>query len=93
MADRGAPRGLLAGRQVYILTARGGFYTNGSPDSSMDYQETFLRSYFGFLGIDAVRFVHAEGQGIDGETARQGEADAIGRIEALFADGQVERVA
>jgi len=90
---RDGPRGLLAGRQVFILTARGGFYADGSPDSDMDYQETFLRSYFGFLGIDDVRFVHAEGQGINAETARRGEARAIRRIEALFTDGQVERVA
>ncbi len=87
------PRGLLAGRQVFILIARGGFYTDGSPDSGMDYQETFLRSYFGFLGIEDVRFVHAEGQGIDAETARRGEAGAIRRIEAMFAEGEVERVA
>ncbi len=87
------PRGLLAGRQVFILTARGGFYAGDSADSGMDYQATFLRSYFAFLGIDDVRFVHAEGQGIDADTARQGEARAIGRLEALFAEGQVRRVA
>jgi len=87
------PRGLLGGRRVFILTARGGYYTDGSPDSGMDYQETFLRSYFGFLGIEEVSFVHAEGQGIDADTARQGEARAIRRIESLFVDGRVERVA
>jgi FMN-dependent NADH-azoreductase len=87
------PRGLLSGRRVFILTARGGFYTGGSPDSGMDYQENFLRSYFRFLGIEDVSFVHAEGQGIDTETASRGEALAIRRIEDLFCNGQVGRVA
>ena len=87
------PRGLLTGRRVFILTARGGFYTDGSPDSGMDHQESFLRSYFGFLGINDVSFVHAEGQGVGAESASRGEAGAIRRIEALFIDGRIGRVA
>lgn len=87
------PRGLLAGRRVFVLTARGGFYHQGSPASALDYQENFLRGYFGFLGIDDVSFVHAEGQGIDAETASKGEARAIRRIGEWFSEGQVERVA
>lgn len=88
------PRGLLGGRQVFVLTARGGFYADSGPEGgAMDFQETFLRGYFGFLGIDQVHFVHAEGQGIDQETAREKEAVAIRRLEALFTDGQVRRVA
>lgn len=87
------PIGLLRGKQVFVLTARGGFYADGGPDGDLDFQESFLRGYFGFLGIDQVHFVHAEGQGIDPETAREKEAEAIQSLEALFAEGRVRRVA
>lgn len=87
------PMGLLGGKQVFVLTARGGFYADGGPDGDLDFQESFLRGYFGFLGIDQVHFVHAEGQGIDPETAREKEAEAIKSLEALFAEGRVRRVA
>ncbi|MDH3915872.1 MAG: NAD(P)H-dependent oxidoreductase [Chromatiales bacterium] len=87
------PRGLLGGRQVFVLTARGGFYTNGSPEGQMDFQESFLRGYFGFLGIDDVRFIHAEGQGIDPGTAQDNEAAAMRELETLFAGDEVRRVA
>lgn len=87
------PSGLLRGKQVFVLTARGGFYADGGQDGGMDFQETFLRSYFGFLGIDEISFVHAEGQGVDPGTAEKEQAKAIRRLEALFADGQVSRVA
>jgi FMN-dependent NADH-azoreductase len=87
------PIGLLRGKQVFVLTARGGFYADGGPDGDLDFQESFLRGYFGFLGIDQVHFVHAEGQGIDPETAREKEAEAIQSLAALFAEGRVRRVA
>jgi len=87
------PRGLLAGRQVFVLTARGGFYTNGSSEAPMDFQESFLRGYFGFLGIDDVRFIHAEGQGIDPGTAQDNEARAVRELKALFSGNEVRRVA
>ena len=87
------PRGLLGGKQVFVLTARGGFYANGAEDGGMDFQETFLRGYFRFLGIDQIHFVHAEGQGIDPDTARRKESEAIRQLEGLFVDGRVRRVA
>lgn len=87
------PVGKLRGKQVFVLTARGGFYAGGGPEGELDFQETFLRAYFGFLGIDDVRFVHAEGQGIDQDTANQGEALALRHLEELFSSGQVRRVA
>ena len=89
----GWPVGLLGGRQVFVLTARGGFYADGGEDRDMDFQESYLRGYFAFLGIDEVRFVHAEGQGVDPDTAERKQAEAIQRLEALFADGEVRRVA
>jgi FMN-dependent NADH-azoreductase len=86
------PVGLLRDRQVFVITARGGFYSSGTPAASLDFQASYLRAYFNFLGIDDVRFVHAEGQGVDPETARAGEDAARRRLAALFEQGGVRRV-
>ena len=44
------PLGLLRNRQVFVITARGGFYTSGTPAAALDFQESYLRAYFNFLG-------------------------------------------
>jgi FMN-dependent NADH-azoreductase len=87
------PLGLLRNRQVFVITARGGFYTSGAPAAALDFQESYLRAYFNFLGIDDVRFVHAEGQGVDPDTARAGEDAARRRLTVLFEQGAVRKVA
>ena len=61
------PVGLLAGKKVYVFTARGGVYTSG-PASAMDFQETYLRAVLGFIGLTDVTFIHSEGLGM-GEAA------------------------
>ncbi|WP_018608379.1 FMN-dependent NADH-azoreductase [Uliginosibacterium gangwonense] len=54
------PVGLVSGTQVFIASARGGFYAEG-PFTHMDYQESYLKTFFGFLGIRDVHFIRAEG--------------------------------
>lgn len=73
------PRGLLLGKRAIVLTARGGIYT-GSP---LDHQEPYLRQVLGFIGIDQVEFIHAEGLNMGGDTAQQGLDDARSRVAAL----------
>lgn len=51
------PLGLAGGKKVIIASGRGGIHT-GAPT---DFQEPYLRQVFGFLGIDDVEFVRAEG--------------------------------
>lgn len=51
------PQGLAGGKKVIIASGRGGLYT-GSP---ADFQEPYLRTVFGFLGITDIEFVRAEG--------------------------------
>ncbi|WMJ69656.1 NAD(P)H-dependent oxidoreductase [Stenotrophomonas sp. 24(2023)] len=51
------PVGLAGGKRVIIASSRGGIYT----DSPADFQEPFLRQVFGFMGINNVEFVRAEG--------------------------------
>jgi len=54
------PVGMVTGKKVYVITARGGVYTQG-PAQSMDFQEPYLRAVLGFIGLTDVTFIHAEG--------------------------------
>ncbi|AIO26013.1 FMN-dependent NADH-azoreductase [Burkholderia cepacia] len=51
------PEGLIKGKKVHVVTARGGKYL-GTPNDS---QTPYLRSFLGFIGLTDVNFIHAEG--------------------------------
>lgn len=51
------PQGLLTGKKVYVLAARGGMY-QGTPT---DTQTDFVRNFLNFIGITDVEFIYAEG--------------------------------
>jgi FMN-dependent NADH-azoreductase len=76
------PVGLLKGKRVFIVTSRGGVYTQG-PAKALDFHEPYLRGMLGFLGLDDVTFVHAEGLAISAEAAAESLAGAHKRIESL----------
>lgn len=61
--------GLAGGKRVIVASARGGLYGEGAPAAFLDHQETYLRGFFGFLGITDVTFVRAEGLAL-GEDSR-----------------------
>lgn len=54
------PVGLAGGKYIIVVSARGGFYAEG-PLARMDFQESYLKAFFGFLGIADVYFIRAEG--------------------------------
>jgi len=69
--------GLAGGRQVVVVTARGGDYSARSTRARFDHQEPYLRDIFAFVGITDIQFIHAD---------RQLSADAATvRAEALAA--------
>ena len=63
------PQGLLGEKQVIVIESRGGFYSEG-PAQLMDFQEPYLRTLFGFMGLTDVVFIHAEKIGF-GPEARE----------------------
>ena len=75
------PEGLLKCKKVYVALARGGVY-RGTP---ADTQVPYLRTVLGFLGIDDVQFVYAEGLNMGDEAQRQGLASALEQIGELVA--------
>ena len=52
------PEGQAGGKQVIIVSGRGGQYGDASP---ADFQEAYLRQVFGFIGIKDVEIIRAEG--------------------------------
>jgi len=73
--DKG-PVGLLTGKKVLVFATRGGVHA-GTP---RDTQSAFLRNFLGFLGMDDVEFVYAEGLAL-GEAPR---SEAIARAHSAI---------
>jgi FMN-dependent NADH-azoreductase len=74
--------GLLSGRQVIVITSRGGSYPPGTPKAASDFQERYLRVILGYMGLTDVTFVHAERQprGARAEPSRAVAGERIGHI-------------
>ena len=78
------PEGLAGGKRVIVASSRGGMHAN----SPMDFQEPYLRALLGFLGIDQVEFVRAEGVNMGAEHKAGALASARQAIGALGALAQ-----
>jgi FMN-dependent NADH-azoreductase len=73
------PVGLLPGKTVYVAAARGGRYAG----TGTDHQAPFVRQLLGFLGMDDVHFVYAEGLALDASSRDQALAEAAAEVERL----------
>jgi FMN-dependent NADH-azoreductase len=71
------PEGLAGGKTVIVASARGGFYGEGTPLEALDFQEKYLRTVFGFIGVTDVTFVRAEGVAIGPEQREAALAAAL----------------
>jgi FMN-dependent NADH-azoreductase len=58
------PQGLVRGKKVIVASARGSAFGDANP---ADFQEPYLRQVFGFLGVDDIEFIRAEGVAISPE--------------------------
>jgi len=68
---------------MIVVTARGGAYEKGTPAEKFDFQETYLRHIFGFIGITDATFIHAENQAREGAgPSLAAAAEEIGRLAA-----------
>jgi len=76
--DQG-PQGLLEGKKVFVVTARGGDYSVESPMHHLDHQTPYLKTALGFIGLHDVTFVHAQGvaKGDDGRHAAEREIERL----------------
>jgi len=69
------PKGLLTGKRVIVVESRGGLYTEG-PAKAIDFQEPYLRTLLGFIGLSDVTFIHAEKLGFGPEAREAALASA-----------------
>jgi FMN-dependent NADH-azoreductase len=76
VTEQGAFQGLVSGKKMLIVTARGGSFTQGSPAAPYDYQEPYLKAVFGFLGITDISLIHIENLSAGDDVREQSLAQA-----------------
>jgi FMN-dependent NADH-azoreductase len=76
------PQGLLTGKKVFVLTARGGDYSEGGFMHALDHQEPYLRFILGFLGLGDVTFVQAQGLAMGDDIRDQAISTARAEIKS-----------
>ncbi|GAA5315792.1 MAG: NAD(P)H-dependent oxidoreductase [Candidatus Pelagadaptatus aseana] len=74
------PKGTLTGKQVYVIATRGGQYAG----TDSDLQTPYLQQVLGFIGLDQVKFIYAEGLAM-GDLRDQSIAEAKIEISKLAA--------
>jgi FMN-dependent NADH-azoreductase len=67
------PQGLAGGKTVIVASTRGGVHAG----AASDFVEPYLRQVFGFLGIDDIRFVTAEGLAFSPGDRERAMAEAL----------------
>ncbi|TYT23856.1 FMN-dependent NADH-azoreductase [Luteimonas viscosa] len=70
------PVGLAGGKRVIVATAAGGIH-DGQPS---DFVEPYLRHTLGFLGVQDIEFVRADGIGLSPEHRAASIAAALGAL-------------
>ena len=76
--------GQLKGKKAVLVLGRGGVYAEG-PMKAMDYQETYLRTVLGFVGITDIEAVLIEGVAKGSDKRAEALANARTKIASLTA--------
>ena len=84
------PVGLATGKTVIVASSRGGMYFGNPMMESLEHQESYLRTMFGFFGITDVRFVRAEGVAMGEEAKKKALASADVAIRAAVKEAANE---
>ncbi|QWF17018.1 FMN-dependent NADH-azoreductase [Lysobacter capsici] len=83
--ETGVPQGLLGAKRVIVASSRGGIYAPQSPMAALEHHESYLRAFFGFLGVTRLEFVRAEGMNMGAEHAQNAVAGALEQVAQLRA--------
>ena len=89
--ESGYPEPLVHGKRMVCVTARGSDYSANSPIHALDFQEPYLRSIFGFVGITDIDFVRVQPTDIPGlrEAAVAAALSEAHSLAATFASRHV----
>ncbi|MBN3825621.1 hypothetical protein G3O00_18610 [Burkholderia sp. Ac-20384] len=74
--------GTLEGKQVYLVTASGGIFSEG-PYAPFDYQSGYLKHLLGFIGMTDIREVRVEGTVLGADAVQAAIAKAGQELQAL----------
>jgi FMN-dependent NADH-azoreductase len=78
------PQGLVTGKKIYLVVARGGIYSDG-PMQQYNFQDPYLRASLGFLGMTDVEVIAVEGVAFGPDAANKAVAAALARASAIAA--------
>lgn len=79
-------RGLLdPGKRVYVFSARGGTYPEGTAARALDLQEPYLRAILGAIGLTSLQFIYADNQSGGPQAAAEGIAQAQAAMAEMLA--------
>jgi FMN-dependent NADH-azoreductase len=78
------PEGLLRGKKVYLVLARGGVYSEG-PMQSLNFQDTYLKAALGFVGLTDIEVIAVEGVAFGPDAASKAVSAALQKASALAA--------
>jgi FMN-dependent NADH-azoreductase len=78
------PEGLVKGKKVYLVVARGGMYTEG-PMKQFNFQDTYLRTVLGFIGLNDIELITVEGVAFGPEAADRAVSNALTTVSAIAA--------
>jgi len=81
--DKG-PEGLINGKKVYLVLARGGVYGEG-PMQQFNFQDTYLRAALTFMGVTDIEVITIEGVAFGPETADQAVSAALTKVSSIAA--------
>lgn len=76
------PEGLLKGKKVYLVQARGGVYSQG-PMQEANFQEPYLRRILGFIGLTDITSILIEGVAFGPEATDKAVAAALAQVAAI----------
>jgi FMN-dependent NADH-azoreductase len=82
--DETGVHGLVPGKKVYLVEARGGVYSDG-PAKPYDFQEPYLRHLLGFIGLTDVESIAVEGVAYGPDVAEKAMTGALDKVATITA--------
>ena len=76
------PEGLVHGKKVYLVMARGGIYSEG-PMQALNFQDTYLKVVLRFIGLTDIEVITIEGVAFGADAAAKAVDAAMARVSAL----------
>jgi FMN-dependent NADH-azoreductase len=78
------PEGLVKGKKVYLVVARGGVYSEG-PMQRFNFQDPYLRTALAFIGLEDVELITVEGVAFGPEAADRAVTNALTKVSGIAA--------